>query len=288
MTLDGYDKIHQVYKDDMPTTSVFQTLHSFGYYYGQSGGSTDPFVDVGVPVAALDDLYDSQNELGQALGDFFALYPRITYQPPAETETSVRGPDFGDGPLIGQTLEYYSYDVSNDVDYATLYDLECTGGDTAYASLNYNDWFPSRSEGFCDDLTPHYNAYEHDSISFDSSDTYKETAAGASRWYVVDGNQFQTNWTADISEDVTVHGTLPLAVTGDTDGITDDSNATCTVPLNIVAYQDGAVYAQASGLCPKIDVSNDGTYIIEVYSTDITQDVSCFSFMDNFFCGNAP
>lgn len=302
ITTDGYGTIHQVYGTDMPDAPVFQTMHSFGYYYSLRGGSVDPFVDVGIPTASLGDLYDSQNYLGQYLGSFYALYPRIVFdlaqgshyfwapmasEYPDEAAADPSSFDFTDDEF---RYNYLSYHLDWDYyqDYTTLYSEDVS---------DVGIFLPLRNSSFSADITPGHTVSQHDLITFVSpaSDEDKQTSAGASRWFVVDGNQFSTDCAGNFpgpcssvteSVDGYTRVTFPLEISDDS-----PDGDRCVELLNIVAYKDGdfsAPFASASGYCPSMDLSTDGTYIVEVYSTDITRDVACFSFMDEHYCEENP
>ena len=102
----GYAYTHHV-AQAIETCPVFQTLHSYLYYfkslYGESLLKDNWLNYINFPKQSLSDLYDSTNALGQRLGDQYALYPTIVV---LEHELSPYGGSWEDYPA--------EYDIPED------------------------------------------------------------------------------------------------------------------------------------------------------------------------------
>lgn len=315
-TVDGYEQVHNAYTD-LANSPVFQTLHSFGYYYiARSGSYVDDFKYAGLSEDSFDDLYDLGNTLGQAVDSDHALYPTIVvsqfqkYVLGTDTELCAYGED--------------SSAISNPDELSTYFDGYGAEGSNTYDGYGEDGYYTYLKTAVCDpdvlsgenneDSHLHFRYYsavksEPDGLYwYDASATYDylfnvsdsvypftslPLSAGhnsrehdslalansrtASRWYVVDGDYFTTQEEYDAYPDSKVEADIPAL------RIADDG-AGCTHELTISVYFEGELYAEETGNCPVITDMPQGLAVVEVWADEDAADVDCFAFMEEGFC----
>ena len=272
---EGFKSVYDFMIAEMLNPPAFQTLTTFAYYYGSDIYPYLIDLITGDPEVAFADLYDSQNE----------IYDTATCTTIEASTTCLQ-----------MELAPYMHYTSTEVDVSEVDAKGVTidrDGDGQRITVQEN------AATVCPSLTAQGDGvggfYFPASDTVDLSCTYKMPGFKPQMASICDtelevcgstGGFY--SWTKLVAEE-----TLRFTYIDSTTGaevpywsplsIADD-DAECGHDLTMRVYKDGAPYLEASGYCPSLNLEEEGTFIVEVFTTNLTEDVLCYSLMDERGC----